>query len=95
MDRQVAVALQYKEDDTAPRVIARGLGPVAARIMELARQHGIPIRRQGDVAQALSHIDLGASVPPELFSVVAEILAFVYLVDSSLSPSPDRTDDSD
>jgi len=77
---QTAVALRYDPEhgDTAPRVLASGKGASAEQILRLAQTHDIPLRRDPVLASALATLDLGASVPPELFRAVAEVLAFVY-----------------
>ncbi len=77
---QTAIALRYDptNGDTAPRVLASGKGASAEQILRLAQEHGIPLRQDTALASALSTLDLGASVPPELFRAVAEVLAFVY-----------------
>ena len=77
--RKSALALRYNSaKDRAPRVTAKGQGEVAERIMALARAHGIPMREDPDLIQALSQLDLQHEIPPSLYHVVAEILAFVY-----------------
>ena len=77
--RQLAVALRYDQDqDASPRVLAKGNGLVAARILELARERGIPVKSDADLAQALAQLDLGEMIPAELYPAVAEVLAFVY-----------------
>jgi flagellar biosynthesis protein len=77
--RQLAVALKYlKGQEGAPRVIAKGRGFVADRILELARRHGIPVHRDTDLAQVLVRLDLGDFVPPELYKAVAQVLAYLY-----------------
>ena len=74
-----AVALKYKPgDDHAPRVTAGGAGRVAERIIEMARKHGIPVKDDPDLVEVLSRLDLHDEIPPELYVVVAELLAFVY-----------------
>ncbi len=77
---QTAIALRYDpgNGDLAPRVLATGKGASAEQILRLAQEHGIPLRRDPALASALSTLDLGTSVPPELFRAVAEVLAFVY-----------------
>jgi len=78
-NRQLAVALRYQDDkDAAPRVIAKGQGHVAEHILELARKHGIPVREDPDLVQSLAQIDLGETIPAELYPAVAEVLAYVY-----------------
>jgi flagellar biosynthesis protein len=80
MDRQKqAVALRYEaKKDRAPKVVGKGRGFIAERILELAREHHIPIRHDKNLLQVLSYLDLKQEVPPEIYQVVAEILAFVY-----------------
>jgi len=79
VSRQVAVALRYRDDkESAPRVIAKGRGAVAQRILELAREHNIPIRDDPDLVQMLAQLDLGEVIPAELYPAVAEVLAYVY-----------------
>ncbi|MDR3077157.1 MAG: EscU/YscU/HrcU family type III secretion system export apparatus switch protein [Planctomycetota bacterium] len=77
--RQLAVALRYHEDrEAAPRVLAKGRGRVAERIVEIARERGIPIRDDPDLVEALAKLDTGSLIPSELYPAVAEVLAFVY-----------------
>lgn len=74
-----AVALRYTPElDAAPKVMAKGQNRLARRILELAEQHGIPIKEDPDLVEILARLDLDEEIPPELFMVVAEILAFVY-----------------
>jgi flagellar biosynthesis protein len=82
--RPRAIALSYDpERDNAPRVLATGEGLVAEKILDLARASGVPIRHDPDLAAALATVDLGAVIPPELYAVVAEVLAFVYRVSAA------------
>jgi flagellar biosynthetic protein FlhB len=76
----IAVALRYERGVTAaPRVVAKGEGFIAERIMELARQHGIPVVERRPLARALfKAVAVGQEIPRELFYVVAEVLAYVY-----------------
>lgn len=77
--RQVAVALGYDRGrDRAPRVLARGRGRAAARIVELAGEHGVAVREDGDLAELLGRIPVFAEIPVALYPVVAEVLAWVY-----------------
>ena len=76
-----AVALGYDaEKDEAPRVLASGQGSVAERILAVAKEYGILIREDPMLAAALSTVDLDTTIPPELYAVVAEVLAYVYRV---------------
>jgi flagellar biosynthesis protein len=74
-----AAALRYtRGQDPAPVVTASGRGLVAERILEIAREHGIPIHRDPALVEVLSRLDLEQAIPPELYLVVAEILAFIH-----------------
>lgn len=80
-DRKKAAALRYdSEKDSAPKVIAKGYGSIAERIIEIARQHAIPIKDDPELVEVLSSLDLYQEIPPELYRAVAEILAFVYRI---------------
>ena len=79
--RNEAVALEYRPiDGHAPRVVAKGKGSVAEKILELARKAGVPIREDPMLVSLLSHLDVDQEIPPEAYKVVAELLAFVYSV---------------
>lgn len=74
----IAVALGYRPDeDDAPVVLASGQNIVARKIIEIARQCGIPVLRDVELARNLSEIDVGQKIPEELYEAVAEILRFV------------------
>ncbi len=75
----VAVALEYRPELGAPRVVAKGQGFIAARIREEAEKHNVPIVRDVPLARTLhSACRLGQAVPPELYEAVARLLAFVF-----------------
>jgi len=73
-----AVALSYRKDkDGAPRVIAKGADAVAMRIRELAQEHALPVLEAPPLARALYfHVDLDKQIPAELYTVVAEVVAW-------------------
>lgn len=74
-----AAALRYEpEKDDAPRLVAKGRGKIAERIIELAREHGVTIYEDHELTEVLSRLDLNQMIPPELYYAVAEVLAFVY-----------------
>jgi len=80
-----AVALKYERDkDRAPRVTAKGARKIAERIIEIAREKGIPIQEDPDLVGALMKLDLQDEIPQELYMVVAEILAFAYRLNKRL-----------
>ena len=79
--RKAAVSLKYSPaKDRAPKVTAKGWGVVAEKILEVARKHNIPIKEDPDLIQILAKLDIDKEIPPSLYKVVAEILAFVYSV---------------
>jgi flagellar biosynthesis protein len=74
-----AVALKYeKEKDAAPRIVAKGRGFVAQKIIETARAHGVPLYEDKNLVQVLEALDLETEIPTELYRAVAEVLAFIY-----------------
>lgn len=88
-NRQVAVALRYLAGkDIAPRLTAKGFDDVAREILRIAREHSIPIHEDADLAHVLVKLDINQLIPPDLYRVVAEILAYVYRLNerSSLRP---------
>lgn len=75
----ISVALKYSSENMdAPTVVAKGADIIALKIREIAREHDVPIVENPPVARLLHKIDLGSSIPDELFKAVAEILAHVY-----------------
>ena len=77
--RERAVALRYEpEQDDAPRVIAKGWGELAQRIIEIAKEHGVTVYEDGALAEVLCKLDMNQVIPPEMYQAVAEVLAFVY-----------------
>lgn len=84
----VAVALDYdpKTAGDAPRVVAKGKGYVAQRILEIAFDKGIRVREDSDLAQMLAAVDVDSEIPIEAYLAVAEILAYVYTANNQLPP---------
>lgn len=76
-----AIALEYDPNDEAPRVIASGKGTLAERIIEKAKESDVPVHRDDKLAETLSRLEIGETIPPELYEVVAEILVFVDAMD--------------
>ena len=74
-----AVALEYKDNMLAPRVLAKGADLVAQRIREMGVEHNIPILEAPPLARALhAHVDIGQEIPATLYTAVAEVLAWVF-----------------
>ena len=81
--RQKAVALKYvPREDQAPKVTAKGSGLVAEKIIQLAKEHGVPIKEDLALIEVLSRLDIHQDVPPSVYVVVAEILSFVYAINN-------------
>ncbi len=75
---QVAVALDYEAGSReAPRVVAKGRGELADKIMQVARENGIAIEANPMLAEALSGVELDTQIPRELYVAVAEVIGFV------------------
>ena len=77
-----AAALGYdRATDAAPRVVAHGAGHIAERILAIAEEHQLPIRNDPTLVSILGALDVGAEVPPDLYGVIAEVLAWAYRTD--------------
>ena len=72
-----AVALAYNPGERAPKIIAKGKGHVADKILDKAKEENIPIHQDEKLVESLSNIELGDYIPPELYEVVAEVLVYV------------------
>ncbi|MGB8603063.1 MAG: EscU/YscU/HrcU family type III secretion system export apparatus switch protein [Rhizomicrobium sp.] len=79
----IAVALHYKKQG-APRVVAKGRGEVGRRIIDLAKEHGVPLEENPALAEALSTIDLGEEIPPVLYHAVAVVLRYILKTSGNL-----------
>lgn len=76
---KVAAAIRYDPTNSqAPTVTASGRGIIAEKIIEIAKEKGIPLKNDPDLVQILSKLKVGSEIPVELYRAVAEILAFVY-----------------
>ncbi|MCL4694614.1 MAG: EscU/YscU/HrcU family type III secretion system export apparatus switch protein [Candidatus Hydrogenedentes bacterium] len=79
-----AVALRYDaQEDSAPRVVAKGNRLLAERIIEIARENEIPIHEDPDLVAVLSKLDVDREIPELLYKAVAEVLAYVYRLNQS------------
>lgn len=74
---KTAVAVAYEPGDVAPKILAAGKGAVAERIIEKAKENDVPFYQDNKLAETLSKLEIGDTIPPELYEVVAEILVFV------------------
>ena len=76
--RKKAAALGYDaRRDNAPRVLAKGSGEVASRIIKLAKEHDVPIKEDADLVALLSELELG-EIPLGMYQAVAEVFAYIY-----------------
>lgn len=82
----LAVALRY-DAPGAPKVVAVGRGELGQRIIETAREHGVPLETNPALAEALSTIELDTEIPEALYEAVAIIIAFI-LDAARQSPAP-------
>lgn len=82
-----AVALAYQAGQAAPKVVASGKGAVAERIIELAHEHGVYVHESRELVALLMDVELDHQIPPELYRVVAELMAWLYKIEAALPPS--------
>jgi flagellar biosynthesis protein len=81
--RQNAVALAYAKGDAAPKVVARGQGLVAEQIITRAQEAGVFVHESKELVALLMDVDLDREIPPVLYRIVAELLAWLYHVESA------------
>lgn len=79
---QNAVALAYLEGAVAPKVVAKGRGLIADQIIAIAKEHGVFVHESKELVALLMKVDLDDDIPPLLYLAVAELLAWLYRLDS-------------
>ncbi len=80
-----AVALKYdQKKDRAPRVIAKGRGNIAEKIIDIAKENNVPLYEDKNLIQILEALDLETEIPSELYRAVAEVLAFIYRLNGKI-----------
>lgn len=84
--KRQALALRYREGDYAPRVVAKGYGVLAERIITEAQRNGVPVHGSPELASLLMQIDLDAHIPTQLYQAVAELLVWIYSLDHTNRP---------
>jgi flagellar biosynthesis protein len=92
-----AVALAYGDGDPAPKVVAKGKGLVAEKIIDRAREAGVFVHESKELVAMLLDVDLDGQIPPALYRAIAELLAWLYYVESTQendapAPSAPRAD---
>lgn len=76
-----AAAVKYRSSDAIPSLLASGEGDAARKILALAEKHGIPIQEDPSLSALLNQIPNGAEIPETAFSLMAEVLCFLYEMD--------------
>lgn len=85
-ERKEAIALGYNQQDgSAPKVVAKGKGIIAENILSKAGEHGVPVQEDKSLLSLLGNLDIGESIPEELYGAVAEVFAFIYRLDRDIS----------
>ncbi|NLV76407.1 MAG: flagellar biogenesis protein [Tissierellia bacterium] len=79
--KKKAVALSYKKEYNAPKVIAKGQGEIADKIIEKGKEEGVHVHRDEKLIEDLIDLELHQEIPRELYEAVSEIILFVYLLD--------------
>lgn len=85
--QQVAIALTYGKNQSAPKVVAKGRGLIAQAIIERAKQHGIFVHESEDLVGLLMKVELDQEIPAQLYLAVAELLAWLHRMERSDSPT--------
>ena len=80
-----AAALKYNQkEDNAPRIVAKGKGDIAEKILKTAEKNDIPIQKDEDIIKVLASMNIGDEIPEKLYRVIAEILAYIYRLDEDV-----------
>ncbi len=88
---KLAAAIKYDaEKNVAPMIVAKGKGSIAEEIIRLAEEHEIPLYQDPTLAKLLSSLDLETEIPPDLYTLVAEVLAFVYRLEQKKKGSSSK-----
>ena len=79
--KEKAVALKYdKTKNQAPLVAAKGEGKTAQKIIQIAKENGIPLKKDEDLIELLSKVELDKEVPPQMYKAIAEVFSFIYSI---------------
>jgi flagellar biosynthesis protein len=90
--RDEAVALTYAPGESAPKVVAKGRGLIAQEIIKHAREAGVYVHESPELVSLLMQVDLDARIPPQLYTVVAELLAWLYRIEAGADTPPPTFD---
>jgi flagellar biosynthesis protein len=80
---QSAAAISYKPGSSAPSIVAKGRGLVAEQIIARAKEHGIAVHESRELVALLMQVELDDHIPPTLYRIVAELLAWLYHVEAA------------
>ena len=83
-----AVAIAYQAGASAPKVVAKGRGLIADEIIARAKEHGVFVHESKELVSLLMQVELDRHIPPALYRVVAELLAWLYHIEAA-----QKTDD--
>ncbi|MFP5390420.1 MAG: EscU/YscU/HrcU family type III secretion system export apparatus switch protein [Gammaproteobacteria bacterium] len=86
--QQSAVALAYRDGDGAPKVVAKGKGLIAEQIMERAKGAGVYLHESKELVAMLMDVDLDRQIPPALYRVIAELLAWLHHLEAAQKDAP-------
>jgi flagellar biosynthesis protein len=86
---RTASAIRYPGSG-APKLVATGRGDIAERILEAARDAGVPVHEDPLLAEALARLELGTEIPPALYQAVAEVLVWALRLDGQTRSRPPR-----
>ena len=81
--KATAVALAYRDGDAAPKVVAKGKGLIADQIMARAKEAGVFVHESKELVALLMNVDLDSQIPPQLYRAIAELLAWLYHIESA------------
>ena len=85
---QSAVALTYEAGTNAPRVVAKGRGLIAEEIIRRANESGVYVHQSKELVAMLMQVELDKDIPPTLYRVVAELLAWIYHMEFERGKAP-------
>jgi flagellar biosynthesis protein len=77
-----AAALKYDNSYEAPMVTAAGMGVIADKILEKAEENNVPVVYNKELAELLTNVDVGQTVPSELYEAIAKIIVYVMDIDT-------------
>ncbi len=86
-NRDRAVALQYENAESLPKIVAAGVGELAHEIVRLAEQNKIPVHQDTNLTELLARVGVGEAISPESYRLVAEVICFLGAADQEWAAS--------